>query len=61
MVVVILIVLFKSGNSWMKEQLFHTNRVTLEEKNVRVLRNGKVETANVEELLVGDIQFIEPG
>lgn len=58
LVAVIIIVTVTSGNNWVKEKQFQKLNAIASRKYVNVLRKGDWKNISVEEVLVGDIQYI---
>jgi Ca2+ transporting ATPase len=60
-IAVILIVSVTAGNNYIKDQQFRKLNASSENRNINTLRNGKVISMNIYELLVGDVVHIETG
>ena len=58
LVAVIIIVTVTSGNNWVKEKQFQKLNAIASRKYVNVLRKGDWKNISVDEVLVGDIQYI---
>ena len=61
MIAVLIIVTVTSGNNYMKEQQFRKLNEIASKKFVNVLRNKDWINISVNDVLVGDIQYVETG
>ncbi|RHZ69214.1 hypothetical protein Glove_287g31 [Diversispora epigaea] len=60
-VAIIIVVLVSSLNDWQKQRQFQKLNTKKEDRNVKVIRDGKESLLSVHEVLVGDILKLEPG
>ncbi|WQF84103.1 Putative P-type ATPase, HAD superfamily, P-type ATPase, transmembrane domain superfamily [Colletotrichum destructivum] len=58
---VIIVVLVGSHNDWQKEKAFVRLNTKKDDRQVKVIRSGKSDMINVNEILVGDVLHLEPG
>jgi Ca2+ transporting ATPase len=58
LIAVVIIVTVTSGNNWMKEKQFQKLNAIASKKFVNVLRNGEWVHMSVDDVLVGDIQYV---
>ena len=61
LIAVLIIVTVTSGNNYMKEQQFRKLNEIASKKFVNVLRNKDWVNISVNDVLVGDIQYVETG
>ncbi|CAG8488589.1 9310_t:CDS:2 [Diversispora eburnea] len=61
LVAVLIVVSVGSLNDWQKERQFRKLNAKKEDREVKVIRNGKESLLSVHEVLVGDILKLEPG
>ncbi len=61
LIAVLIIVTVTSGNNYMKEQQFRKLNEIASKKFVNVLRNKDWINISVNDVLVGDIQYVETG
>ncbi|KAI9176036.1 plasma membrane calcium [Blastocladiella emersonii ATCC 22665] len=60
-VAVVIVVLVGSVNDWQKERQFRALSKKVDDRVVKVLRNGNTTLISVYDLLVGDVLCLEPG
>ncbi|CAG8553520.1 4319_t:CDS:2 [Diversispora eburnea] len=60
-VAIIIVVLVSSLNDWQKQRQFQKLNAKKEDRNVKVIRDGKESLLSVHEVLVGDILKLESG
>ncbi|RHZ76139.1 hypothetical protein Glove_203g42 [Diversispora epigaea] len=60
-VAIIIVVLISSLNNWWKQRQFQKLNAKKEDRNVKVIRDGKESLLSVHEVLVGVILKLEPG
>lgn len=60
-VAVIIVVLVGSHNDWQKEKAFVKLNTKKDEREVKAMRSGKPMMIQINDILVGDVLFIEPG
>lgn len=58
---VIIVVLVGSHNDWQKEKAFIKLNTKKDDREIKVLRSGKLMMINIKDILVGDVLSIEPG
>lgn len=61
LVAVVIIVTVTSGNNWMKERQFQRLNAIATKKFVNVMRNGEWVNISSNDMLVGDIQYVDTG
>ncbi|KAF2171282.1 hypothetical protein M409DRAFT_18397 [Zasmidium cellare ATCC 36951] len=61
LVAIIVVVTVGAVNDWQKERQFAKLNKKKEARNVKVIRSGKTQEIDVQELLVGDVLLVEPG
>ncbi|CAG8470029.1 4094_t:CDS:2 [Funneliformis mosseae] len=60
-VAIIIVVMVGSLNDWQKEKQFQKLNAKKEDRNVKVIRNGRESLISVHDILVGDVLHLEPG
>jgi P-type Ca2+ transporter type 2C len=60
-VAVLIIVIVGSINDWQKEKQFKSLNEKREERDVKVIRNGRQQLIHVHDVVVGDVVLLEPG
>ncbi|KAL4876710.1 hypothetical protein BJY04DRAFT_222885 [Aspergillus karnatakaensis] len=58
---VIIVVVVASHNDWQKEKAFVKLNTKKDNREVKVLRSGRSMLVNVNEVVVGDVLYLEPG
>ena len=58
---VLIVVVVASHNDWQKEKAFVKLNTKKDDREVKVLRSGKSMLININQVLVGDVIYLEPG
>jgi Ca2+-transporting ATPase len=58
---VVIVVVVASHNDWQKEKAFVKLNTKKDDREVKVLRSGKSMLININQVLVGDVLYLEPG
>lgn len=58
---VVIVVVVASHNDWQKEKAFVKLNTKKNDRDVKVLRSGKSMLVNINDILVGDVLYLEPG